>query len=240
MVESRTDCVYIRDLTGVNESVATAVSTAEGVDSSYSATYFPWVKVRDIGSSKDIYVPPSVIVPQAYAYNDSVAEEWFAPAGLTRGGLGGAIDTRYRLYKSDRDALYQGRVNPITKFTSKGVVIFGQKTLQVANTALNRINVRRLLIALRLFIQDKSSQFVFEQNTNATRVKLKNILNPYMESVKTKQGLYAYQVVIDDTNNTSDVIDRNELQVSIKIAPTKTIEFVLLTFVINTSGVTFQ
>ena len=119
-------------------------------------------------------------------------------------------------------------------------MIFGQKTLQVANTALNRINVRRLLIALRLFIQDKSSQFVFEQNTNATRVKLKNILNPYMESVKTKQGLYAYQVVIDDTNNTSDVIDRNELQVSIKIAPTKTIEFVLLTFVINNSGVSFQ
>ena len=108
MAEERTDCVYIRDLTGVNESVTTAVDEASGIDSSYSATYFPWVKVRDIGSNKDIYVPPSVIVPQAYVYNDNVAAEWFAPAGINRGSLGGAIDTRYRLYKADRDNLHCG------------------------------------------------------------------------------------------------------------------------------------
>jgi phage tail sheath protein FI len=143
----------------------------------------------------------------------------------------------YRLYKADRDALYRGRVNPITKFTTSGVVIYGQKTLQVAET--NRINVRRLLISLRRFGGDTCKGFVFEQNTNATRIKLKNILNPYMESVKNKQGLYAYQVVVDDTNNTSDVIDRNELAVTIKIAPTRTIEFVLLTFVISPTGVSF-
>jgi len=108
LAEERTDCVYIRDLTGINESVATALDEASAIDSSYSATYFPWIKVRDIGSNKDIYVPPSVIVPQAYVYNDNVAAEWFAPAGINRGTLGGAIDTRYRLYKADRDALYSG------------------------------------------------------------------------------------------------------------------------------------
>jgi phage tail sheath protein FI len=118
-------------------------------------------------------------------------------------------------------------------------VIYGQKTLQVAKTAINRINVRRLLIALRRFITDTCKGFVFEQNTSATRIKLKNILNPYMESVKNKQGLYAYRVIVDDTNNTGDVIDRNELQVMIKIAPTRTIEFVLLTFVISPTGVSF-
>jgi hypothetical protein len=236
MVEERGDCVYIIDLTGVAANVATAVETSAGIDSSYSATYYPWVKVKDVASSKTILVPPSVVVPQAYAYNDRIAEEWFAPAGLNRGGLGSVIDTRYRLYKTDRDLLYKARINPITKFTNSGVVIWGQKTLQVADTALNRINVRRLLINLEQFIGDNSLAFVFEQNSNATRIKMKNIINPYMESVKNKQGLYAYRVQIDESNNTNDVIDRNQLVVSIYVSPTKTTEFIILKFNVGATG----
>ena len=160
-------------------------------------------------------------------------------AGLNRGGLGAAINTRFKLFKADRDLLYTSRINPITKFNDSGVVIYGQKTLQVTPTALDRINVRRLLINLKRFVSDKARAFVFEQNTNATRKKLANIINPYLDSVKSNQGLYAYRVVIDDSNNTSDVIDRNELDVKIYISPTKTIEFILLNFNISPSGVSF-
>ena len=238
--EERTDAVYLRDLVGLNSSVATAVSTAAGLDSSYSATYFPWVKVRSLNSSKDIFVPPSVVVPQAYAYNDKVAAEWFAPAGLNRGGLGGAIDTRIRLTKADRDSLYQGRVNPIAKFQNTGVVIWGQKTLQVKDTALNRINVRRLLINLREYISSVANNYVFENNTIATRNKLISAITPYMENVQTRQGLYAFRVQIDDTLNTNDVIDRNQLVGKIYVSPAKSIEFILLEFNVTGTGVSFE
>lgn len=238
--EERTDCVYIRDLTGVNSTIATAISTAAGIDSNYSAAYYPWVKVKDLGTNKDIMVPPSVLVPQAYAYSDKIAAEWFAPAGLNRGGLGGAIDTKIRLSKADRDALYKNRINPIAKFPNGGIVIWGQKTLQVRDTALNRINVRRLLINLRRFVGDTAKNYVFENNTTATRNKLVNAIVPYMENVQLKQGLYAFRVQIDDTLNTSDVIDRNQLIGKIYISPAKGIEFILLEFNIQPSGATFE
>lgn len=239
MCEERTDAVYLRDLTGLNSTVVTAVSTAAGLDSSYSAAYYPWVKVKDLNSTKDIYVPPTVIVPQAYAYNDKVAAEWFAPAGLNRGGLGGAIDTRVRLTKADRDALYNGRVNPIAKFQTSGVVIWGQKTLQVRDTALNRINVRRLLINLREYISGVALNYVFENNTIATRNRLISAITPYMESVQSRQGLYAFRIQIDDTLNTNDVIDRNQLVGKIYVSPVKSIEFILLEFNITATGVNF-
>jgi hypothetical protein len=238
--EERTDCVYLRDLTGLNASVTTAVITAAGLDSSYSATYYPWVKVRDLNSSKDIFVPPTVVVPQAYAYNDKVAAEWFAPAGLNRGGLGGAIDTRIRLTKSDRDDLYNGRVNPIAKFQNTGVVIWGQKTLQVKDTALNRINVRRLLINLREYISGVAVNYVFENNTIATRNKLISAITPYMENVQSRQGIYAFRIDISDALNTNDVIDRNQLIGKIYISPVKSIEFILLEFNITGTGVEFE
>lgn len=240
LVEDRTDCVYLRDLTGLNTTVANAVSIASSLDSNYSAAYFPWVKVKDINTQKDIFVPPTVVVPQAYAYNDKVAAEWFAPAGLNRGGLGGAIDTRIRLTKADRDVLYNGRVNPIAKFQNTGVVIWGQKTLQVKDTALNRINVRRLLINLRGYISNVALNYVFENNTLATRNQLIAAIVPYMESVQTRQGLYAFRVQIDDALNTNDVIDRNQLIGKIYVSPVKSIEFILLEFNINGTGVSFQ
>jgi hypothetical protein len=239
MCEDRTDAVYLRDLTGINSTVATAVATAASLDSSYSAAYYPWVKVKDLNTTKDIYVPPTVVVPQAYAYNDKVAAEWFAPAGLNRGGLGGAIDTRVRLTKADRDALYAGRVNPIAKFQTSGVVIWGQKTLQIRDTALNRINVRRLLINLREYISNVALNYVFENNTIATRNNLISAITPYMESVQTRQGLYAFRIQIDDTLNTNDVIDRNQLVGKIYVSPVKSIEFILLEFNITATGVNF-
>jgi hypothetical protein len=238
--EGRTDCVYLRDLTTLNASVVTAISTAAGIDSSYSAAYYPWIKVRSIGTSKDIYVPPTVLVPQAYAYNDKVAAEWFAPAGLNRGGLGGAIDTRIRLTKADRDALYNGRINPIAKFQNTGVVIWGQKTLQVRDTALNRINVRRLLINLREYISGVALNYVFENNTAATRNKLISAITPYMENVQSRQGLYAFRIDISDALNTNDVIDRNQLVGKIYVSPVKSIEFILLEFNITGTGVDFE
>jgi phage tail sheath protein FI len=240
MVENRTDAVYLRDLTGVNASVATAVLTAADLDSSYSAAYYPWVKVKDVNTNKDIFVPPTVVVPQAYAYNDKVAAEWFAPAGLNRGGLGGAIDTRIRLNKADRDVLYQGRVNPIAKFQNTGVVIWGQKTLQVLDTALNRINVRRLLINLRTYIAGVANNYVFENNTQATRNKLINAITPYMENVQSREGLYAFRIDISDALNTNDVIDRNQLIGKIYVSPVKSIEFILLEFNITATGASFE
>lgn len=240
MVENRTDAVYLRDLTGMEQTVATAVATVAGIDSSYSAAYYPWVQVKDINSNRLMFVPPSVVVPQAYAYNDRVAAEWFAPAGLNRGGLGGVIDTRFRLSKADRDALYAARINPIVKFQDTSAVIWGQKTLQVRETALNRINVRRLLIELRDFIGNVSRNFVFEQNTNATRDRFLAVVTPYMESVQSRQGLFAFRIQIDETLNTDDVIDRNQLVGKIYISPTKSIEFILLEFNIQPTGSTFS
>ena len=192
-----------------------------------------------MNSSKDIFVPASVVAPAAYAYSDKVSAEWFAPAGLSRGVVG-ASDTVIRLSKADRDALYAGRVNPIAKFPNTGVVIWGQKTLQVKDTALNRINVRRLLINLRTYISGVANNYVFENNTTATRNKLVNAITPYMENVQTRQGLYAFRVQIDDTLNTNDVIDRNQLVGKIYISPAKSIEFILLEFNITATGATFQ
>jgi len=237
--EERADCVYLRDLTGMNTPVAAAVSVASGLDSSYSAVYYPWVKVKDLGSSKDLIVPPSVVVPEAYAYNDRIAAEWFAPAGLNRGVLG-AVDTRVRLSKAERDALYNARINPIARFPNTGVTIWGQKTLQVRDTALNRINVRRLLIALRNYISEISKFFVFENNTIETRNKLVNQIVPYMETVQSRQGLYAFRVQIDEALNTNDVIDRNQLIGKIYVSPAKSIEFILLEFNITSTGAIFQ
>jgi hypothetical protein len=239
LVEERTDAVYLRDLASMNASVSTALATVSGLDTSYSAVYYPWVKVKDLTSSRDIYVPTSVAVPEAYAYNDSIAAEWFAPAGMSRGGLG-VIDTRVRLSKKERDLLYSARINPIVKFPNSGPVIWGQKTLQVKDTALNRINVRRLLIKLRTYISDIAKNFVFENNTVETRNKLINKINPYMESVQSRQGLYAFRVQIDEVLNTNDVIDRYQLQGKIFVSPAKSIEFILLEFNIQPTGATFQ
>ena len=239
LVEQRDDCFYIMDTTSQNDSVSQVVTEAGAVDSNMAATYYPWIKTIDLNTNKLISVPPSVLLPGVFAANDRVAAEWFAPAGLNRGGLVGAVSVLNRLTQSEKDTLYEGKVNPIVQFPGQGIVVFGQKTLQDKPSALDRINVRRLLLTVRKYIASTSRYLVFEQNTSTTRNRFLNIVNPYLESIQQRQGLYAFRVVMDESNNTPDVIDRNILRGAIYLQPTKTAEFIQIDFNILPTGASF-
>ena len=239
-VEARADAFYVMDGSDIDDNVATAVNNVVNIDSNYVATYYPWVKMDDPSkSSGTVLVPPSVVIPGVIAFTDSVAHEWFAPAGLNRGGLTNVRMTKKKLTHTDRDQLYEGRVNPIASFPGQGVVVFGQKTLQAKPSALDRINVRRLLIRLKKFIASSSRFLVFEQNDSSTRSRFLNIVNPFLESVQANSGLSAFKVVMDDSNNTPDVIDRNQLVGQIFIQPTRTAEFIVLDFSVLPTGAAF-
>jgi hypothetical protein len=240
MVEQRNDCFYIMDTNAFSDSIAQANTQAQLIDSNMAATYYPWVKTVDVNTNKLIAVPPSVLLPGVFAANDRVAAEWFAPAGLNRGGLLGAVSVQNRLTQSEKDSLYENKVNPIVQFPGQGIVVFGQKTLQDKPSALDRINVRRLLLTVRKYIASTSRYLVFEQNTATTRNRFLNIVNPYLESIQQRQGLYAFRVVMDDTNNTPDVIDRNIMKGSIFLQPTKTAEFIQIDFNILPTGAAFN
>ncbi len=240
MVETRGDTFYVMDLAQYNTSVNSAVNEVSGLDTNYAAVYYPWVKVLDTSINKPVLVPPSVIVPGAIAASDAIAAEWFAPAGLNRGVLGNVLEAKTRLNQSERDKLYDAKINPIATFPATGVCIWGQKTLQEKASALDRINVRRLLIALKKFIASSSRFLVFEQNTVATRNRFLNIVNPYLESVQQRQGLYAFRVQMDENNNTAAEIDRNQLVGAIFLQPTKTAEFIILDFNVLPTGATFD
>jgi len=239
LVEGRGDAIYVVDAYKYGGSVANAVSSAAGMNSSYAAAYWPWVKVSDNQLGKNTWAPASAVIGGVYAFTDRVGAEWFAPAGLLRGGIPGVVTAERKLSQSDRDTLYGGKVNPLATFPGSGVVAYGQKTLQTKASALDRVNVRRLLINLKNFIGDQANNLVFEQNTIATRNRFLAATNPYLETVVQRQGLYAYRVVMDDTNNTADVIDRNQLVGQIFIQPTKTAEFIVLDFVVQPTGATF-
>ena len=238
-VESRADALYIMDSAAVTDTVETVLDTVKNLDTNYVATYYPWVLIPNRDSAIPIFVPPSVVLPGVISFNDQVAHEWFAPAGLNRGGLTSVLEAKTRLTHAERDDLYEGRVNPIASFPGQGVVVFGQKTLQSKPSALDRVNVRRLLIALRKFIASASRFLVFEQNTQALRNRFLNIVNPYLEQVQSNSGLSAFRVVMDDTNNTPEVVDRNQLVGQIFIQPTRTAEFIVLDFVVEPTGATF-
>ena len=179
------------------------------------------------------------MIPGVLAFNDRVSAPWYAPAGLNRGGLTAVSDTYKRLSQSDRDNLYTARVNPIANFLNDGIVVWGQKTLQARPSALDRVNVRRLLIEVKKYIASSTRYLVFEQNTAATRNRFLSIVNPYMEQVRAKQGLYAFRVVMDQTNNTADLIDQNILYGQIFLQPTRTAEFIILDFNIQPTGASF-
>ena len=239
-VEARADAFYVMDASDIDDNVATAVNNVANLDTNYVATYYPWVKMDDISrGSGTVLVPPSVVIPGVIAFTDSVAHEWFAPAGLNRGGLTNVRMTQKKLTHTDRDTLYEGRVNPIASFPGQGVVVFGQKTLQARPSALDRINVRRLLIRLKKFIASSSRFLVFEQNDSSTRSRFLNIVNPFLESVQSNSGLSAFKVVMDDSNNTPDVVDRNQLVGQIFIQPTRTAEFIVLDFSVLPTGAAF-
>jgi len=240
MVEERNDCFYIMDTNAYGDSISQATTQAEAIDSNMAATYYPWIKTIDLNTNKLISVPPSVLLPGVFASNDRVAAEWFAPAGLNRGGLTGAVSVLNRLTQSEKDTLYESKVNPIVQFPGQGIVVFGQKTLQDKPSALDRINVRRLLLTVRKYIASSSRYLVFEQNTAETRNRFLNIVNPYLESIQQRQGLYAFKVVMDESNNTPDTIDRNILQGAIYLQPTRTAEFIQIDFNILPTGATFN
>jgi phage tail sheath protein FI len=239
MVEAREDAFYIADFNGANDTIGQATDQANSVDTNYVATYYPWVKTIDTNTNKLLSVPPSVLLPAVYASNDRLAAEWFAPAGLNRGGITGAVSVLNRLTHSERDTLYENKVNPIASFPGQGIVAFGQKTLQDRPSALDRINVRRLLINLKKFVASTSRFLVFEQNTSTTRNRFINTVNPYLESVQQRQGLFAFRVVMDESNNTPDVIDRNILAGQLFLQPAKTAEFIVIDFNILPTGATF-
>ena len=240
LCEAREDVFYIADFVGAGDTITDVVEEASLVDSNYTATYYPWVKTVDTITNKVLPVPPSTLLVGTYAQNDRLGAEWFAPAGLNRGGIQGAIQVLNRLTQSERDTLYEGKVNPIAAFPGQGISAFGQKTLQESSSALDRINVRRLLINLKKFVASTSRFLVFEQNTGQTRAKFLNTVNPYLESVQQRQGLFAFRVVMDETNNTPDVIDRNILQGSVFLQPAKTAEFIVIDFNILPTGATFS
>lgn len=240
MVESRSDCFYVFDAAGVDASVEDAIASIESVDTSYAATYYPWMRIRDQSRNKQVRVPPSVLIPRVYAFNDQTAAEWYAPAGFERGGVPEAISAVVRLRREDRDELYRNRVNPIAQFPGQGVSVWGQKTLQTRASALDRVNVRRLLIRVKKFIASTSRFLVFEQNVPETRNRFLNIVNPFLDQVKQQNGLYAFRVKMNADNNPPEVVDRNKLIGEIFLQPTRTAEFIELTFNVLPTGAEFE
>ena len=237
--ENRGDAIAVVDPVLYAKTVTNAISAASDQDSSYAASYWPWCQTTDPNTGQLVWIPASTMIPGVYAYTDKVSEPWFAPAGINRGGLGTVRQVEKKLTQTDKDNLYTGKVNPLATLPGRGVVVYGQKTLQTKPSALDRVNVRRLLISLKSYISQVADNLVFEQNTAATRNQFLSQVNPYLESVQQRQGLYAFKVVMDDTNNTPDVIDRNQLVGAIYLQPTKTAEFIYLNFNILPTGATF-
>ena len=240
LCEQRGDCFHIVDLDELDANITSVTAQAESLDTNYAAGYYPWVRVLDDISGKFIWAPPSVVLPEVYQYSDNVGAEWFAPAGLNRGGIPGAIGVKTRLNQAQRDELYESKVNPIAQFPGQGICVWGQKTLQRRSSALDRVNVRRLLITVKKYIASSARYLVFEQNTEATRTRFLNIVNPYLAGIQQRSGLTAFRVVMDETNNTPDIIDRNILAGAIYLQPTRTAEFIKLDFNILPTGATFD
>jgi len=239
MCEDRGDCFLVYDNVALTSNISNAKTNTEARNSSFSAVYYPWIQIQDATAGVNRYVPPSVVIAGVYHFNDTVGQPWFAPAGLNRGGIDSAVQAYKKLTQKNRDDLYDSNVNPIATFPGQGVTVFGQKTTQKKASALDRVNVRRLLINLKKFVANSSRTLVFEQNTTDLRDQFLNVVNPYMEQVQANQGLNAFRVVMDDTNNTPDTIDRNQLIGQIFIQPTRTAEFIILDFVVQPTGAAF-
>ena len=229
-------------------TVSQAVTTVrgKGYNSSYAATYYPWVQVREPVSGLPTWCPPSVVALGAMSYGDRTQAPWFAPAGFTRGGLsagrGGlpVIAVSQRLTSKQRDSLYENNINPIAHFPAEGIVIFGQKTLQADPTALDRINVRRLLIFLKKRISNIAATLLFEPNVTATFGRFLSQARPLLSSVQTGFGIEDFKIVLDSTTTTADLVDRNTMYAKIFIKPTKAIEFIAIDFVITNQGASFD
>jgi hypothetical protein len=236
---ARGDSMFVADLTQYGSTVSQTTTQAQTRNTSYAAAYWPWVRIIDPATGKHVWVPASTVIPGVYAFNDKVSAPWFAPAGINRGGLSTVLQAEIKLSQANRDTLYANNVNPIATLPKQGVVVFGQKTLQKEDSALDRVNVRRLLIELKSYIRQIADTIVFEQNTIQTRTSFIARVTPYLEAIQQKQGLYAYKVVMDDSNNGPAVIDQNQLVGQIYIQPTRTAEFISLDFILLPTGVDF-
>ena len=251
MVENeRADSLYITTTPDYNLFVDTttdpknkidateAVNNMEDsfIDSNYTATYYPWVQVRDNNTNKQLYIPPTGEVVRNLALTDNIAFPWFASAGYTRGGVN-AIKARTKLTLDDRDTLYVGRLNPIATFSDVGPIIFGNKTLQVKESALDRINVRRLLLQTRKLISAVAVRLLFEQNDDVVRQQFLDLVNPILDSIRRDRGLTDFRVVL---SNDPEEIDRNEMNGKIYIKPTRALEFIFIEFLITPTGASFE
>jgi phage tail sheath protein FI len=230
----------IIDTVGYGSNIIPVTTAAAALNTSYAATYWPWVQTIDPNTSQQIWVPASTLMPGVYAFNDASSEVWNAPAGANRGVMSNVIRAERYLTQGNRDTLYEANINPIATFPNLGVTVFGQKTLQKKASALDRVNVRRLLIELKNYISQVADTLVFEQNTVSTRNNFLLQVNPYLGSVQQRNGLYSFRVVMDETNNTPTTIDNNQLIGAIYLQPTKTAEFIYLTFNVNPTGVSFE
>ena len=223
------------------------VSLLREVNSSYVATYFPDANVLDSSDSdegavnvrRSVRVPPSVVALGALAKTDDVAQPWFAPAGFTRGALETITSIDVRLNSEDRDTLYESRINPIANFPNKQFVIFGQKTSQLAKTALDRVNVRRLVLEVKRQIGLIAQRLLFEQNNKATRDAFIASSSQRLAGIQLGQGIEDFRVIMDETNNSSEDVDNNRLNGKIIIVPTRAVEFIAIDFVITNAGVEF-
>ena len=238
--QERGDTMALIDLVNYQSTILTATTEAKSINNSFAAAYWPWVQTLDPSTGQQVFVPASTLIPGVYAFNDAAAEVWNAPAGTTRGVMSTAIRAERKLTKTNRDDLYKANVNPIATLPTTGVTVFGQKTLKKKQSATDRINVRRLLIELKLQIGNLADNLVFEQNTAATRNNFLAQVNPLLSSIQQRQGLTDFKVVMDETNNTPNVIDNNQLVGAIFIKPTKTAEFISLNFNITSTGADFS
>ena len=229
--QTRTDVLAARNIADLMESTR--------IDSNYSCTYYPWVQIRDVQNNSNIYIPPTGEVVAAIAFTDNNKFPWFAPAGLQR-GVTNAKRARYRLSNDARDILYKSRINPMADFAGTGTAIFGQKTLQIRESALDRINVRRLLLQIKVLISNVAVRLLFEQNDQTTIDQFLAQVNPILDTIKRERGLYEYQIKMDDSINTPETRDRNELYGELFLKPTRSLEKIGITFNIMPSGASFE
>lgn len=232
-------------------SVDTAVTSIQTRDlnTSYGCTYYPWVQIKDTRTDVLVWTPPSIIALGTMASSEANTELWFAPAGFNRGGLTKGppftagvpvVSVSERLTQKQRDKLYENNINPIARFPSEGIVVFGQKTLQATDSALDRINVRRLLIYLKKEVSRMSADVLFDNNLPATWNRFTSMVNPFLASVQSRFGLSDYKVILDETTTTPDLVDRNIMYAKIFIKPARAIEFIALDFIITKSGASFE
>jgi phage tail sheath protein FI len=247
--EERADSIYITTTPDYNMFLPSSTGgdyiyptnavdnlTETNIDSNYTATYYPWILVRDTVNNTQLYIPPTGEVCKNLALTDNIAFPWFASAGYTR-GLVNSVKARLKLTQADRDTLYQGRINPIATFSDVGTVVWGNKTLQIRESALDRINVRRLLLQARKLISAVAVRLLFEQNDEKVRQDFLDAVNPILDAIRRDRGLYDFRVTV---SSSPEDLDRNQLVGKVYIKPTKALEFIDIEFLITPTGASFE